>query len=333
MGGEGFSKNQQTSFPRYANNPDFSKNLEETAASHPVSSNSPSITHATTHHQPILNAVPLPTTASWASANKTPQPALDRNDSSSTLADASAFPTLAEATTLQQQLQQQQLQQQQQRHKQRQQQFSDEFNLEVCTSSFVDETMNFLNSLNNSISYKIKPSSYDDTSYPLLFAYDKNSVPSTTPRSQPRNFNLRLIESLISKPLQAPSIPQLQGQVGAGAQHLPPQIPQSQFAKAQQDISDLQQQQQQQALLQQQLLQQQIIQQQIQQAQQQQLKTGTPNPPPPPGLFNPNDLNIPQGQAGQQLPQSQAHNGPSVSQGGAASELLSHLMNGKKISA
>lgn len=326
-------------------------------------------------HQPILGSAPLPATASWASNNSqktsnVSSPVI----SSSVLANSSAFPTLAESTTLQQQQHHHQ-QQQSRKHKNstNNNNSNDEFNCEYSAISFIDETINLLNSFPK-FDYQIKTDFVDEDtlkSFPPLFAFANIKVNNTS-----NSFNIKLVESLIPKPkvlsqeeqqaivqqqqLQVPpqpqaqqQLPQQQSQSQASQQQMTPsQQPQQLndlgqlYAQQQQNPQQTQQAQQQQfftpqatasALLQQQQQhhqfqdqdghsQAQLLQEQLRQQQQQvllnQLKTqrNYTATPPPPGLFQSSNTPAP---------------GPATNEnhaGGTASELLNHLMNGKKIS-
>lgn len=343
MGGEGFQKNG-TAFPKHSNGSQFF-NVHEEPVQAPQEAHSPSV------HQPILNAAPLPSTASWASSSKTAV-TTSTTTTNAAFANASAFPTLAESTTLQQQQQQQH---QQRKQKQQQNQFSDEFNPEVSPGAFVDETINFLNSL-SSISYKIRTDNVDRdyiTNHPPLFAFNSIKVNKFSSSS----LTLKFVQSLLPKPQRNATSPfqAPQSQTPIQQQAQPHELQQQGQGQGQQFFNQQQQQQQQQqqptaiaqALLQQQLLLQQqqqqqqgqdhqhqptnvnqLLQEHLLQQQQQSNQTSLLNTlknersfaaTPPPGLFNAHE---------QQTPASHSNQAS-----GTASELLSHLMNGKKISA
>lgn len=288
------------------------------------------------HHQTILGSAPLPATASWASntqkTSNVPSPII----SSSALANSSAFPTLAESTTLQQQHHQQQQTRKQKSNNNANNNLADEFNCEHSAVSFIDETINLLNSFSK-FDYQIKSDLVDEetlNSFPPLFAFANIKVNNSS-----SSFNIKLVESLISKPItrtfspqQLP--PQLQATQQASSQ-VPQQLTPSQQPHQLNEFAQAyaQQQQRQQQLQQQQPTQQQFFNQQatanvlLQQQQQQQqillnqLKNNDRSfaaTPPPPGLFQNSSSSTPTTNEAQV--------------GGTASELLNHLMNGKKIS-
>ncbi|CAM9024673.1 unnamed protein product [Wickerhamomyces anomalus] len=316
------------------------------------------VSSTSSHHQPILGSAPLPATASWAS--NIPQKTSNVSSpviTSSVLANSSAFPTLAESTTLQQQQHQQQ-QHQARKQKNQSANINDEFNCESSAISFIDETINLLNSFPK-FEYQIKSNLVDEetlNSFPPLFAFANIKVNNTS-----SSFNIKLVESLISKPKvlspeEQQAILQQQIQPQPILQQPQAQIPQQLTPSQQpQQLNDLaqvyaqQQQQQQQnqpqqqffspqataALLQQQFQgqdghsQAQLLQEQLRQQQQQQIllnqlknERNYTATPPPPGLFQQSNSNS--------NPTPVSANESHV--GGTASELLNHLMNGKKIS-
>lgn len=278
-------------------------------------------------HQSLAAAAPLPPTASWA--NPKPQTASASPETVTTpLANASAFPSLAESATLQQM--QHQLQEQKRKQKQQNIQQNDEFNAESAALRFLDDVMACLT--NPGVSeYRLKPDvvSANAKDFPALFAY---SSINTVAGPKDETYTSRFLQSLIPKTqtssivVPAPTQQTPYQQQSSMSQPVPSQVqqgyPQSSVAQVllqQQMLQQLQQQQQQpqvhqniqsqsaaQKLLQDQLLQQSML-------------NGTKHnrpysaTPPPPGLF-----------------QTQQTNEPVT---GTASQLLSHLMNGKKISA
>lgn len=291
---------------------------------------------------PVLSSAPLPATSSWANSNSgTNLSSMNKTAAVSSPTIESAFPTLAESTSLQQLQQQQQLlhhQQQQQQRKQKlnsqNQSFINEFNVETSSALFIEDTVHFMNSLPNITSFGINKNLVNKFGIHSPFPDMFTTVNATANSSKESSLTDKFVDSLIPRTLAPPSAyleylnlqsqqpSQVQAQAQAQAQ-APPQQPQPQFP-SQQELQYLQQLQQQQLQQQQQQLQQQQQQQQLQQ-QLQQIKndrqfTATP---PPPGLFN---------------PQTQSHT-PTMGHAephpvnGTASELLNHLMNGKKISA
>ncbi|CCH44357.1 putative negative regulator of transcription [Wickerhamomyces ciferrii] len=388
----GFKSSSQFSNPRYSNNSQYynhhngssssihhrdqdENNYSYSNSNNNNNSNNGNHTPQPSHTQPILGSAPLPATASWAS-NSIPKTSnvSSPTNATSVLANSSAFPTLAESTTLQQQ---QQHHQQQQTRKQKASNNNsnnnnqgDEFSYEQAAVSFIDETLNFLNSLPR-FNYQIKSNVIDEEldSFPPLFAYSNIKVDNT-----PGSFNLKLVESLISKPVTKSISPQLQQlalqqqqqaqiqqnqqlaqvQAQVQAQQTQAQLTPSQQAPQLNDFTQAYTQQQQQqrpqsqsqnpqqfyspqataaGLLQQQqqfgnqdqaqLLQEQLRQQQQQQILLNQLKNerNFSATPPPPGLYQNSGA-----------PNSATESQQSNQVGGTASELLFHLMNGKKIS-
>jgi CCR4-NOT transcription complex subunit 4 len=307
-------------FPRHVN-PQHTEEIPNTNASNTASST------PTLQHQPLAGAAPLPVTASWANPKLQPT-TTSPTTPSSTLANSSAFPSLAESATLQQMQQQQH--EQKRKQKQQNSQHNDEFNSETAALSFLDEMVTLLKTP-GPLDYKIKSDllSDDIKSFPNLFAFVPIQT-AATPKDD--ELTLKLVHSLISKPqVQPPVIPQ------TTAQQTPYQAP----VTLNQQIPSQPQQVYSQSSVAQALLQQQLLQQQQQQQQQQKQQLAQPQSaaqllfqeqmlqqtllnkatndrsyaatPPPPGLFQAAPVN-------EQV-------------GGTASELLNHLMNGKKISA
>jgi len=366
----------------------FNHHKDQEESHHSSGHHTPQQSHAQIHPhgsaQPILGSAPLPPTASWASnaASRTSNvssPVI----SSSVLANSSAFPTLAESTTLQQQQHHQQQQARKQKNNHTNNTASDEFNCEYSAISFIDETIQLLNSFPK-FDYQIKSDLVDEetlNNFPPLFAFANIKVNNNS-----NSFNIKLVESLISKPVnrsfsppppssqqstlqpqQIQQIQQQQQQTLSQLQQPQAQIPQQLTPSQQpQQLNDFaqagfnQQQQPQQpyftpqaaaaALLQQQQQQQnhqhhplqdqdgysqaQLLQEQLRQQQQQQIllnqlknERNFANTPPPPGLFHSTPGSVPV------VPVQSSSSNDSHSQvGGTASELLNHLMNGKKIS-